>query len=579
MTLLARAAALLISFTVGIDSVYAQQQCSQTLPMAQRADHVQCGSGIAVFSFLDRAPGGEGEIDIYEKSPASGVFELQQTLPIHHSAPGGTESGISSATDGQTIVVISDNIVDQNTASIASVFEKNVHLGSWELTAEFTPPPSAASNKFYGGLAVDGDRIYLGAPLNGGIVHELIRDPLTGVWSYGQSIPPPPTAGNGYFGVGLDLVGGTLAIGCISTNGYRGSVEMYEYSVAAGQWQHQQSISPNGLPSWAYFGGVLDLDGDRMIVGASGYDVGQVLYAGAAFIFQRNPATNIWSLSKSIINTAATPTWEFAGATVALEGDHAYISVPGDFNPAGLRRGSIWPYTYSPQTGSWIPQSIFFTQVQAGSSTWSPIGMSGIGSLNGVLVFSGTHQTNPSLHFRGLDGRDCDGNGVTDLCEIDSAPGLDLNGNAQLDACEGIGVPYCRPTTPNSSGLLSGLFVDGSQLVQENNITVRARDLPLNQFGYALNSPYQGVIPNVAGSQGNLCIFGPSLGRHNRPGEVRYSGANGRFDLTVDLNSFPSPLGAIVVQAGETWNFQVWHRDQNPTSTSNLTNAVSVTFQ
>ncbi len=34
-----------------------------------------------------------------------------------------------------------------------------------------------------------------------------------------------------------------------------------------------------------------------------------------------------------------------------------------------------------------------------------------------------------------------------------------------------------------------------------------------------------------------------------------------------------------MVQAGEPWNFQVWYRDQNPTSSSNMTNAVSLTFQ
>jgi hypothetical protein len=29
---------------------------------------------------------------------------------------------------------------------------------------------------------------------------------------------------------------------------------------------------------------------------------------------------------------------------------------------------------------------------------------------------------------------------------------------------------------------------------------------------------------------------------------------------------------------GETWYFQAWHRDANPTLTSNFTDAVSITF-
>ena len=32
------------------------------------------------------------------------------------------------------------------------------------------------------------------------------------------------------------------------------------------------------------------------------------------------------------------------------------------------------------------------------------------------------------------------------------------------------------------------------------------------------------------------------------------------------------------ILAGETWNFQGWHRDHNPGSTSNFTQAVSAGF-
>ncbi len=207
-----------------------------------------------------------------------------------------------------------------------------------------------------------------------------------------------------------------------------------------------------------------------------------------------------------------------------------------------------------------------------------------MGVIDGVKVFSAYSVVNSNLvgarlFFMGDSDQDCDGNGLVDLCEISDGTGIDLNGNGLLDICEGIGTPYCRPTALNSAGILGQLSANGSDLVQENNLTLRATHLPVNQFGYALNSPYQGVVPNPGGSQGTLCIFGASLGRHNRLGEVRYSGAAGEFDVIIDLTSFPSPMGPIMVQAGETWNFQIWHRDQNPTSTSNMTNAVSLTFQ
>ena len=34
-----------------------------------------------------------------------------------------------------------------------------------------------------------------------------------------------------------------------------------------------------------------------------------------------------------------------------------------------------------------------------------------------------------------------------------------------------------------------------------------------------------------------------------------------------------------LIQPGNTWNFQLWFRDQNPGTTSNTTDGVSILFQ
>jgi hypothetical protein len=48
--------------------------------------------------------------------------------------------------------------------------------------------------------------------------------------------------------------------------------------------------------------------------------------------------------------------------------------------------------------------------------------------------------------------------------------------------------------------------------------------------------------------------------------------------LALDLNDTPTNTGTTSILSGETWNFQAWFRDDNPTSTSNFSNAVAVTF-
>lgn len=49
--------------------------------------------------------------------------------------------------------------------------------------------------------------------------------------------------------------------------------------------------------------------------------------------------------------------------------------------------------------------------------------------------------------------------------------------------------------------------------------------------------------------------------------------------LTLDLTNVPTPTGSESLMAGETRYFQMWHRDANPTPTSNFSNGLSILLQ
>ena len=103
---------------------------------------------------------------------------------------------------------------------------------------------------------------------------------------------------------------------------------------------------------------------------------------------------------------------------------------------------------------------------------------------------------------------------------------------------------------------------------------LEAFDLPVNRFGYFLVSATQDFVPNPGGSQGIPCLGG-NIGRYAQ--DVMNSGASGTFSLKLNLQSLPSSPPSAVA-SGETWNFQAWFRDVNPTQTSNFTDAVAVFF-
>ena len=78
------------------------------------------------------------------------------------------------------------------------------------------------------------------------------------------------------------------------------------------------------------------------------------------------------------------------------------------------------------------------------------------------------------------------------------------------------------------------------------------------------------------GSLGNICLGG-AVGRYVT--QAASSGAAGEVFVSVDLTTIPQPTGNAVVQPGETWNFQYWHRDAvMGTAVSNFTDGLSVTF-
>lgn len=166
---------------------------------------------------------------------------------------------------------------------------------------------------------------------------------------------------------------------------------------------------------------------------------------------------------------------------------------------------------------------------------------------------------------------------VSRLFTINGNTGADSNALVVRFASQftTIGTSYCNPAVPNSTGGPAQILALGDALASANLLTLRASQLPPNQPGYFLASPGQGFVPNPSGSQGNLCLALP-IARF--ASQVAFSSAAGNLILPVDLTSIPM-TPPVAVQAGETWNFQCWYRDQNPGSTSNFTDGVSVTFQ
>ena len=145
---------------------------------------------------------------------------------------------------------------------------------------------------------------------------------------------------------------------------------------------------------------------------------------------------------------------------------------------------------------------------------------------------------------------------------------------------------FCNPSGPNSTGqptILEG-FVNAPQYGSE--VVIGSFNGPPSQFGYLLVAD-QFSDPGSPLGLGELCLTGTvarynvagtaldSLGMFGPSGSFQSLSGNGFFQYGfLPPTDLPNPLGAI--QAGDTWYFQLWHRE--PGGNSHLTNGLAVQY-
>ena len=132
----------------------------------------------------------------------------------------------------------------------------------------------------------------------------------------------------------------------------------------------------------------------------------------------------------------------------------------------------------------------------------------------------------------------------------------------------------------NSTGDRSFLTMYGERDTVTTK-TLSASALPAGSFGFFICGPDFNNVPNPGGSEGVLLVGG-SIGRYVAAGEILSSGTDGAFELEIDPTNLPQPTGFVAAAAGDTWQFQAWHRDTGTGGggpTSNFTNGVTMLFR
>lgn len=447
-------------------------------------------------------------------------------------------------------------------------------------------------------LALDDNRLIIGAPqadvnfTNDGAVYVYLRDPVSGRYDLEQSLEPGMDA-NAQAGLDVAISGDLLVALLFEARGAA------VYRLVGGSWSLEQILTSSFAAANL---SAVATDGVRVFVGGTD---GVLVFEEAGGVWTETDqlsgsASNHIAVSGEFVATSSHVHRRdslFGGFIQELHHGLEYTEDGFAFSPAGCLYGRhaagqyLRCYERSAATGSWSATQIlgYASQVRPGSVYYHRIAVAGdklLTASNGYYytsVSSTYYSGQNKLRVLNVDGgfhRHHSESTSRSLAAHGSRFAYDTGDHVIVRdlACDPVDFTLCRQTEENSTGETGSLIATGTLQVSANDLTLVAGLLPANAFGFFLTSRVSGSTVNPGGAQGTLCLAG-NIGRYVGSGQIQNSGAAGTISLQLDLTSMPSPTGFVAALSGESWYFQAWHRDVNPTLTSNFTDAVSVTLQ
>lgn len=264
-----------------------------------------------------------------------------------NGASATAEVGFCVAVDGDWAVVgATRDDRHANEAGAAFVFRRVG--GQWTFAQELLR--SEASNEDYYGwsAAIFGNTIVIGAVgdagsgANSGSAYVFAFDGQS--WSQAQKLVPPTPTPDGMYGNSVALDGQRIVIGAPSLPyppDETGLVHVYVHNGT--QWVREQTITANDPTIDAQFGYAVAIDGERLAIGAR-WDTDLGIASGSAYVFRRSGST--WSQERKVLASDGSASDEF-GEAVALRGDTLVVGAPRPWHGTGAayefrRSGSQW---------------------------------------------------------------------------------------------------------------------------------------------------------------------------------------------------------------------------------------------
>jgi hypothetical protein len=336
-----------------------------------------------------------GSADVFAHQ--EGAWVLSATL-VAADGEEYDEFGYSVAVDGDMLVVGATDVGELGAKGAAYVFERQVN-GAWVETAKLLPPDEAWA--FGWSVDIDGDIIAVGAKgassLSGGKGYVITFERVSGAWVKKATIKPLVAKGGDGFGASVDLEGERLVVGApyqwTTLSPYEGLAFVFERNLSGTPWIQKAMLSPADLQDNDMFGHDVALDGDRIIVGAPLYDQ-PTPFVGAAFVFDL--VDGAWTQTARL-SPSDGPILTYFGWSVDVEEGRAVVGAKSDKDAAGAAGAA---YLFEEGSQGWSELEKFYgSGIGAGDTFGYDLDLEGSEVLVGTPYAVGTEFGHPGAAY------------------------------------------------------------------------------------------------------------------------------------------------------------------------------------
>jgi len=308
------------------------------------------GDTALIGAFLDDDAGSaSGSAYVFTRS---GIIWTEQAKLTASDAAAGDNFGFSVAVDGDT-ALIGGHLNDDAGSNSGSAYVFTRSAGVWTEQAKLTASDAAADDSFGFLVAVDGDTALISGHLNddagtnSGSAYVFTRS--AGVWTEQAKLTASDAAANDAFAFGVSVDGDTALIGAFADDDAgSASGSAYVFTRSGITWTEQAKLTASDAAAFDRLGEFVAVDGDTALIG-SRLDDDAGSDSGSAYVFTRS--AGVWTeQAKLTASDAAANDW--FGSVVAVDGDTVLIG--GRLNDdAGSNSGSA--YVFSVQLDSINP--------------------------------------------------------------------------------------------------------------------------------------------------------------------------------------------------------------------------------